>query len=125
MATRIESAAQFVEHYKKSFELQEEREAELVQLLRANTRNCPACRAFPKLLTSRKAYDRLLPSGSTRHEKMLTAAVLVCGCGRCSTLYDERRQLEDMQEPNPALIQRPRTIILKLAEWWNSGAYGH
>lgn len=95
----IQTAQQYIDAYTKTFGL--ERVHDVDQLVYNSSHSCPVCGKKPQLWGDVREVD-VSGMGFGRKTKMLAAGVIMCGCGRSSMYYDERRDGPQGTEVLPA-----------------------
>ena len=118
----VQTSAQFVERYCNAFGLRLCENNRLQAVAHNKGRACPDCKRKPRL------YAHMIERGVGRFNfsrAFMGAGVLLCGCGRSSTLFDERSKVE---RGNTDFLFDAERVANLLADSWNAtagrGVYG-
>jgi len=105
----------YVEEYCKAFNLKPCEDQGLAKIVYSKARPCPICGSIPALYCDMRDVDK---KGFGRKIKYMIAGVIMCGCGKSSMYYDERRHTAGGAEIGERGAEAVRAVN-SLADTWN------
>lgn len=110
----IVTKANYIDAYTQAFNLQRCEDSGLNKIVYTKARPCPICGSAPGLYCDLREIDT---KGFGRKTKYIVAGVVLCGCGRSSMYYDERRTSTNHTEQlNGEPAERAANL---LTDTWN------